>query len=543
MTKDSLIKGTIILTLAAFTARFLGLIQRVPLKHLLGDSGMASYGISYNLYHVVLIIATAGIPSALSKLISEKTALNEHAEAMRIYRAALWFAVTIGVVATAVVWLAAPYYAVNISRDADAILAIRALAPALLFFPLIAMMRGYFLGRQNMTAGAVSQIFEQILRVVTAVALAYFILRLGYELEWAVAGASFGGVMGGIAALGVMLYYWRRLKARDRTELANQSESVATAATSEASTSSFKHIYMTIFKVSIPISFIAITVPLVYLIDSSTVIALLENKLGYDHAKEALGLLTGRAQSLAGIPPILAIAISQSIVPIVSAAYAKANMTQVNEQASLAFRISFVACLPIILFLCVAARPINTLLFGDTNGTTIIVALVIGTAVHVLMMISGAILIGIGQINAQVRYVFVGIAVKLGGGYLLAPLFGIYGIIAATALCFGVIMYLNLRLLRKAVTLTILGKKWVPLGLTAVIVSMLSLGVELVLFRYVQTPVPFITYSLHALLIGLLVVATYVLLLIKLKVIVADDVHRLPARLQRLVKPVFHRLG
>lgn len=531
MTKDSLIKGTIILTLAAFTARFLGLIQRVPLKHLLGDSGMASYGISYNLYHVVLIVATAGIPSAISKLISEKIALNQHAEAQRIHRAAVWFAITVGIVATAIVWLSAPYYAVNISRDSDAILAIRALAPALLFFPLIAIMRGYFLGRQNMTAGAVSQIFEQILRVVTAVALAYLILRLGYEMEWAIAGASFGGVMGGVAALIVMLYYWRKLKARERTATSNDTP-----------TSSYKRIYINIFKFSIPVSIIAITVPLVYLIDSSTVIALLENKLGYDDAKETLGILTGRAQSLAGIPPILAIAISQSIVPIVSAAYAKANMDRVNEQASLAFRMSFVACLPIIMFLSVAARSVNSLLFGDTKGTAIIIALVIGTAVHVLMMISGAILLGMGQIKPQVRYVFVGIAVKLGGGYLLAPLLGIYGIIIATALCFGVIMYLNMRLLRQTVTLNILGKKWMGLGLTAAIVSGIAVGIEMILFQYFKTPVPFITYSLQAMIIGLLVVALYIVLLVKLKVIVADDVNRLPARLQRLVNPVFNRL-
>ncbi|MCL6459455.1 MAG: oligosaccharide flippase family protein, partial [Gorillibacterium sp.] len=72
MSKDSLAKGTIILTLSAFIARFLGLVQRIPLQNLLGDSGMATYSISYNIYFLFFTIATAGLPSAVSKLVSER---------------------------------------------------------------------------------------------------------------------------------------------------------------------------------------------------------------------------------------------------------------------------------------------------------------------------------------------------------------------------------------------------------------------------------------------------------------------------------------
>src|SRR5690606_488297 len=145
-------------------------------------------------YALLLIVATAGIPSALSKLVSERLALGRTYEAERIYRSAVWFAISTGVLMTAVLVFGAPYYAEHIANDADAAVAIQALAPAMLLFPLIAIMRGYFQGRQTMLAGGLSQIFEQILRVVTAVVLAYVILRLGYEVKWAAAGASFGGV-------------------------------------------------------------------------------------------------------------------------------------------------------------------------------------------------------------------------------------------------------------------------------------------------------------------------------------------------------------
>lgn len=536
MTKDSLIKGTIILTLAALIARSLGVFQRVPLKHLLEDSGMATYGIAYNLYFALLIIATAGIPSALSKLISEKNALGHFAEANRIYAAAVWFAITTGLLMTLIVWFSADFYASRIARDPDAVLAIRALAPALLLFPLIAIMRGYFLGRQMMMAGGLSQIFEQILRVATAVGLAFFILYSGYSKEWAIAGASFGGVAGSIGAFAVMLYYWKKLKEKDRLDRLNQSSYDANNPTN--SLVPIRSIYKMIFRLSIPISLIAITVPVIYLIDSSTVIALLDGRIGYDRAKETLGILTGRAQSLAGIPPILAIAISQSIVPIISSAYAQFNMERVNEQASQAFRISVIVCLPIVILLCVAARPINGLLFGDSLGTSIIILLIFGTLFQIMMMISGSILVGLGQTTAPMLFVFVGIGVKLGGSFLLAPWLGIYGIIIATTLCFIVIMSLNLYTLKKTVTLSIMGKKWFVLGLTVLVVTIMGFGAEQLLNTYFQLRISFMTYGLHSIILGTLIVILFPLLLLKFRVVTSDDISDFPLPLQKLIQKI-----
>jgi stage V sporulation protein B len=537
LSKDSLIKGTIILTLAALIARVLGVFQRIPLKHLLEDSGMATYGIAYNLYFALLIIATAGIPSALSKLISEKNALGQYIEANRIYAAAVWFAITTGLMMTLIVWFSADFYAVHISRDPDAALAIRALAPALLLFPLIAIMRGYFLGRQMMMAGGLSQIFEQILRVATAVGLAYLLLYMGYTKEWAIAGASFGGVAGSIGAFAVMLYFWRKLKERDRLDQLNQGSYPVTKPINPPLP--IRKIYATIFKISIPISLIAITVPVIYLIDSSTVIALIDGRVGYNQAKETLGILTGRAQSLAGIPPILAIAVSQSIVPIISSAYAQANLERVNGQASQAFRILALICLPIVILLCVAARPINGLLFGDSLGTSIIILLVFGTIFQIIMMISGSILMALGQMKAPMLYVFVGIGVKLCGSFLLAPWLGIYGIIIATTLCFIVIMSLNLYTLKKTVTLSILGKKWLGLGIAVLIVILSGIGLEWLLHNYFYMHASILTYGIHTILLSLLMVIIYPLLLMKLRVVTSEDTKHFPLSLQKLI----HRVG
>lgn len=619
LAKDSFIKGTIILALAAFVARFLGLVQRVPLKHLLEDTGMATYGIAYNVYFVLLIVATAGIPSALSKLISERTALGQTEEAGRIFRAAVIFALAAGVIITAILYAGAPFYAEHISQDSDATLAIRALAPAMLLFPLIAIMRGYFQGIQVMRAGGLSQIIEQIARVITAVGLAYALLWFGYSHEWAVAGASFGGVTGAVGALAVMLYFWRKHKredlaftgadkgktavgpanaAADSAQAApmaartaedgsvgtsagaseeayvgenptivsastpestpSRSDTASTAActaissaaivVSDGSTAgssahvrplTLRQIYAMIFRLSIPISLISIAVPFIYVIDSSTVIALLQGQIGYDSAKETLGLLAGRAQSIAGIPPILAIALSMSIVPVISSAYARNDMAEVKAKASLALRISVLSGLPLVLLLSVASNPINGLLFGDEQGTWIIALMTIGSIFQIMMMTSGAILMGFGKMKAPMVHVFIGLGIKLAGTFVLAPWFGIYGIIIATALCFVVTMQLNLISLKKLVSYTVMGQRWMGLVGTTVVIAAAGLSLGWLGDRYIHPAGNVVNYGIQSIAVGCAVLLMYPLLLMLFRVVTQDDIHTFPVPLQK----VFNKLA
>lgn len=554
MSKDSLVKGTIILALAALIARFLGVVQRVPLKALLDDSGMATYGIANNIYLLLLIVATAGIPSALSKLIAERTALGLHAEAQRIYRAAVMFALAAGLVITSLLYFAAPYYAVYVSRDADATWAIRAIAPALLLFPLIAIMRGYFQGRQMMTAGGLSQIVEQILRVATAIALAVLLLWLGYGKVWAVAGASFGGVLGSVGAFFVMLYFWRKLKKSDRQETANAKGDGPTTAKSNgsaiahnkvaavdlnignAAVLTYKQIYAMIFRLSIPISLISLAVPLIYFIDSSTVIALLEGPIGNEAAKEALGILTGRAQSLAGIPPILAIALSQSVVPVISSAYARRDYAELSRQASLAMRLALLSGLPLVVVLAVAARPINGLLFFDTDGTAMIALLTVSSMFQITMMTSAAILMGLGKMRQPLLGVFVGILVKLAGTFLLSPIWGIYGIIVATMLCFIVTTQLNLWALRQTVELHILGRRWKGVSLTVLLTAGVGGALEWLGYLWIHPFGMWLNFAMQSVLLCLLLFPLYFVLLAVTRGVVEEDWRGFPVRMQKWLR-------
>jgi O-antigen/teichoic acid export membrane protein len=221
MSKNSFLKGTLILTLAAVVSRVLGVGQRVPLQHIMGNDGMTLYTISYNIYSMLLIIATLGVPSALSKQISEYTAIGQYHEAHQTYKAARNFALVTGLLMFAFMMIIAPYYA-EYALAPQAELAIRAIAPAMLLFPLIAIMRGYFQGLQFMQPTGLSQIMEQILRVATAVTLPLVLLSIGYNKDVAVAGASFGAVTGSIAAVAVMMYFYKKRRDVQKKLLTSQ---------------------------------------------------------------------------------------------------------------------------------------------------------------------------------------------------------------------------------------------------------------------------------------------------------------------------------
>jgi stage V sporulation protein B len=536
LTKDSLIRGTIILVAAAFVARFLGLVQKIPLQHILGDDGLATYGIAYSVYGMLLIVATAGIPSALSKMISERYAMGQLADARRIYQAAIWFAIAGGVISSLLLYICAPYYAVHIAKDPNADLAIKAIAPALLIFPLIAIMRGYFQGRQMMKAGGLSQIFEQIIRVSTAVGIAYLFLWWGYADKTIAAGASFGAVTGAAAAMLVMLYFQKYKRRTDRME------GLTAPVSGDNHTLRYRQIYRNMLRLSLPISIISLTVPVIYFIDNSTVIDLLEENLGALGAKEQLGILTGKAQSLAGIPPILAIALSMSVVPVISAAFAKKDVADLVEKSSLALRISIITGLPVVIVLSVAAEAIIGFLFKDAVGWETASLLTISALFQIVMMTSAAILMGLGQTTMPMLYVVFGVAAKFLGNMWLAPSLGMIGILLATMVCFVIIMILNLWSLRRKVAYRVLGHRWPGFLLTGTAITAVGVGM-VYLFNGPLAINGRIGYGVEAAAIGIVLLVLYPLCLILFRAVTSEDVRRFPKPLQKLLKPFDRLLG
>ncbi|GFN31226.1 polysaccharide biosynthesis protein [Paenibacillus xylaniclasticus] len=531
--KDSLIKGTIILAAAALVARVLGIFQRVPLDYMMGSGGGAAMGLANSVYLWLLIIATGGLPSAISKMVSERHALGKAGEAQRIYKAALLFGIVTGIVLASALFLLAPWYSSHVARTPLADRSIQAIAPALLLFPTIAMMRGYFQGRQMMTAGGISQIIEQILRVLIGVGLALAVVSAGWGDRWVAAAASFGSVVGGIGALLVMMWYGRKLGLQDAAEVR------AGRLRFERSNLPFRSIYKELFSMSLPIVVTAMTVNLVYMFDQSFLVRLsgsFYTALEADQVLDAFGL---KAISIAGIPPILAIALSSSIIPVISSAYTTRNMDEVQRQSSLVMRIVVFTGVPAALVLTVAAQSVTGLLFEDVSGGGIVAALTAGTIFQISMMTSNSILYGFGKPKTPMINTFIGLAVLVLGSIVLGPVLGMYGFIISSTLCFMIVTALNIRAIRQDVPLATLGRRWTGYIVTVAVAAAAGYGTDYGVRTLLLNALPDkLVYFIGCIAAGAVAGVLYLVLLVVLRVVQPTDVRSFPGPLRKLFSPL-----
>lgn len=540
--KDSLIKGTVILAAAALVARVLGIFQRVPLQHAMNESGNSAFGFANNVYLLLLVFATAGIPTAVAKMVSERLELGRREEVQRIYRAALRFGIVTGIVMTVVLILIAPIYA-DLSGVPQATMAVRAIAPSLLLFPITAMMRGYFQGRQMMMGNGISQIVEQIARVIVAVALVFTFQSWGYSNTAMAAGGAFASVVGSVAAFLVMVWYAFKLRAADRKEAgygAKRRDLPAKPGDPPVMTRP-KEIYKAIFRISIPILLTAMTVQLIYTIDQSLLVPLSKWRFDQDKIHLWHAVLVTNAQSIAGIPPVLAIALGASLLPVIASAFASGDMEKVRRQGALAMRISVFSGLPVVLVLAVGAQAVNGLLFKTDAGSAIVGFLTAGTIFQITMMTSNSILNGLGRQRLAMMHTLTGVAIKFVLSLALTPFFGVYGLIAATSVCFILATIWNMMSIRKLTGVQVLGNRW-P-GLVAALLIIVAAGSALVYYG-LQWFEPLgwkWPYFFATCLIGLFVCVAYPVLLFAFKVVRAEDIDSYPARLRKVMRP-FARL-
>lgn len=465
LTKDSLIRGTLVLTLAAFISRFLGVFQKLPLNYML-LSDVGTYGIAFNIYSLILIVATAGIPSALSKTVSAKLANGCEKEARELYASAILYAILIGFLAALLLYIAAPLYASWI-KSPSAVSSIRAIAPTLLFFPLIAIMRGHFQARQHMTPNAISQIVEQIFRVASSLLLAWVFLSVNTNA--AAAGASFGAVVGGIGALFIMVFYSKKMFPETSVLRTLRNTKRPHKLKYFLFNKSFFHM---IILTGLPIVIYSMAVTVIYTIDTSTIISLLHGQMGLSDAADVVSVYTGIAQPIAGLPVILAIALSQTAVPIISSNYSLRNMEIVSRNVTKVYRISIITGLPMVLLLCITAFPISGIFnFGGVQigvelAPRMMILMVISAFFQILMQTSGAILTGTGRMRLLIWSVLFGVLTKIIGNLILAPKWGIDGIMTASILAFLVMSLLNYAGIRLTVSFRIYNKgTWFKLAL------------------------------------------------------------------------------
>ncbi|CCQ98191.1 Membrane protein involved in the export of O-antigen and teichoic acid [[Clostridium] ultunense Esp] len=435
----SFIQGAFILGSAALISKLLGAIYRIPYQNITGDIGLYVYNQVYPLYTILLFLSTSGFPKAISKMIAEKTVLGDEEGAFRIFRIASTVLFMTGFFFFFILYVGAPYLA-KWSGDENLTLPFRSISYALLIVPFLASIRGFFQGNQNMLPTAISQIAEQMVRVLTILILSYWFIAHGYSAYYAGAGAVFGAFTGALASAAVLftyLYRFRRQKGNPPARLIMRKKEPAFQVMKE------------IMKYSIPISLASLLVPLLQLVDSFTVKNLLDLRGFPELTSMNLKGVYDRGMPLVQFAAFLAAPLTIALLPAISEAAAKGRRRQIARQTDLALRVTLLFSLPASIGLMVIAEPVNIFIYMDNKGSDALAILAFTTLFSTLNMTTAGILQGIGLMMLPARNLFVGIVVKLFLNLTLIPLWDIRGAAFSTVIAYGIATFLNLRQILK----------------------------------------------------------------------------------------------
>ncbi|MCI7146175.1 MAG: polysaccharide biosynthesis protein [Clostridiales bacterium] len=482
MTKKSLVKSAAILSAAGLIVKLLGACFRIPLANWIGNEGMANYSPAYQLYAFLLVIATAGIPVAISRMVAERNAVGRYREAERVFKLSRDLMFVIGAAGFVILFFFAEGIAELISNPGAA-LSMKTTAPALLIVPVMSAYRGYFQGMQDMTPTAVSQIAEQLFRVFIGLLLAWMCINAGLMsgLEYNVyergaAGACFGASAGAVGGIGaIMIIYLGRRKAIKRNIALDD------VSTGESAGSILKKV----IAIAIPVSIGSSIMPVVNLTDGAIVVSrLMSGGYTQEMAKGLYGDLSGFAQPIISFPQVFMQAIVISIVPMVAAANRIGDRDELHRNSVMGIRLAAVIAIPCAAGLIALAEPVLLLLYPTQAASAASAApclqiLAVGFVFSGFATAMTGILQGIGKQNYPVTNLAIGVVLKIIATWVLTSIPGlnIRGAAVGTALAFAVAAVLDYICVRKFT-----GVK-VPMGNTVVkpLVSSLVMGIAVYL--------------------------------------------------------------
>ncbi len=443
--------GAAILTLGVVVMKILGFFYKVPLGNLLGDEGYSMFMGAYSIYAIFFTLATAGLPVALSRLVAEADAKGRARQEEKIFRVALVSFTALGLVFAAILfffphWLAAVYL-----ENPDAGPSVRAMAPAILLVCMVSAYRGYCQGNGNMIPTTVDEVLEVLLKVVSGLAIAAFILRPQPgrlpNLPLGSAGAIFGVSIGSLVSLLYMVFY----KRRHYDELAapyTAGRHSAHRREEETAVDPALKIVKDIFSIGIPIAFGACILAILNSVDSKLCMNRLQSAahLSYREAKVLYGVY-GKAQTLFNLPAAFITPLTISIVPAISGALARRDGKTAAAVSEDSMRISAVLAIPMGVGLAVLAEPIMNTLYPGSHRAGAGLLQIMGAASFFvcIVLMENAILQASGREKLTMVTLITGGFIKIVINWFLVaqPHINIYGAPIGTLVSYFVMAVMN----------------------------------------------------------------------------------------------------
>ncbi len=401
--KKSFVKGAAILGIAGLLCKVIGAFFRIPLYNLLGD-GMQYYEAVYPYYSFLITVSTAGLPTAISRMVAERVTIGDFLGAKRVFRKAQLMLVLFGAATAALMFGFADALAMS-TVGAGAAPSFRAMAPSLLIVALMCAYRGYLQGMQLMGGTAVSQLVEQAGKLVIGLYLAKLWLPRG--IEYGAMGAIVGVTISEFIALLVVTIFYLR---RKRGFLPPQPSSVSVLN---------KGIVGGLLSIAVPVTIGGSIISITGMVDA-TVIKRLLMEVGFSEVDASMRYvcLRSNVSTIINMPAVLTVALAMSLVPAISASRTRNDSDGIRHASNMGLKLAMLLGMPCSVGLFVLAAPSINLLYNiDATRLEIAAALMRTSAISVafisIVQTLTGLLQGIGKQTVPVINLAIGGAVKV----------------------------------------------------------------------------------------------------------------------------------
>ncbi|MCR2802659.1 stage V sporulation protein B [Paenibacillus soyae] len=516
MTKQTFIKGAMILLAAGIVNRLLGFVPRIALPRIIGAEGVGLYQLAYPFLIVLLTIITGGIPLAIAKWIAEAESQGDHKRVKHIFRTAMALTVSIAVIMTAAMLLFAPFIIKHVLPDARVYRAFLMMSPLLIIIGVSSVYRGYFQGKQNMIPSALSSLVETIVRIIGTLIFAY--LLLPYGLEWAAAGAMLGVVAGEIGGLLVLLWKY----GRDKTRKASK-EAEGGASSLEEDQEKHPSVLRRLLGLSIPVTGSKLVGSLSYLLESIfTARSLAAAGIITGIATAQYGALQGMIIPLLLLPTALTYSLAVSLVPSLSEAAARNDKPLIHKRLHQSMRIALVSGAPFAVVMGLFAEPLCRIVYDHPEYAPMLQMMAPVALFIYLQAPLQAALQALNKPGTALLNTFIGAAVKLVLIVQLTskPELGIYGAIIAINVNIVLVTVLH-----AISVLRFIGFRMKSLDFVKVISAMIIMGAAA---QWTMKHSPLGAEWMSLLLASAASVILYLLLMIWMRIIDRYDLARIP---------------
>jgi len=514
--------GVLILTISNLIIKGIGLLFKIPMNYIVGDTGMGYYSHAYTLYTCFFMIATNGLPVALAMMLSESRSKRQLRQAKRIFRIALLLFFAVGLIGMLIMIFGARPYAKYGLKAESTMYCIIAIAPTLFFISISSAYRGYFQGYQQMLPTAVSQMIEALCKLLLGITFARYALAQGYEIHIVAAYAAVGLTIG--AGLGmVFLTFYKLLFHEERYN----AEFLAEGEESEDVEPAGK-ILRRIAVIAIPITISSSVMSITNLLDAVLVERILQTiGMTEEAATTVYGNYTSLAVPMFNMPPYLIYPISYSIIPLLTMARSSGDHTRANRIMESALRVAVLIGLPCALGMSALSKPILSMLYKSQSvemAWPLLSLLAPSTFFVCLLSVTNALLQACGYERMPLYSMLAGAVVKLTSNYILLHWIGMYGTPVSTFLCYLTATGMNLFFVAKKIGVMpnmgrVFGR---PLA-----ASLLCAASAVGAYAFLTTIIG-LGGRIPTLLSILFAVLVYALMIFLIRAVTADDIRLLP---------------